>query len=165
MSNNTIMKQIGLFLIFLITPFILSKTKAQVLDSLQLFESITDIEKLIQQGSPQNQPPPVVVPANQQRRDTVFTQPQIPLLRKNPLDSLYRRKANGTLQLPDNLYNQRSLSGLTFRDTIFYNPLLIRNRLPQYRRSARLQLCNYLKLPSHTHCLRSSQNHHCSGHL
>ena len=125
MSNNTIMKQIGLFLIFLITPFILSKTKAQVPDSLQLFESITDIEKLIQQGSPQNQPPPVVVPANQQRRDTVFTQPQIPLLRKNPLDSLYRRKANGTLQLPDNLYNQRSLSGLTFRDTIFYNPLFL----------------------------------------
>lgn len=118
MSNNTIMKQIGLFLIFLIAPFILPKTVAQEADSLKLFESITDIEKLIQQRQVQDK-----LPAVPQLRDTAkfgaVTTVAV------PLDSLYPRKENGTLQLPDNLYNLGSLSGLTFRDTIFYNPLFL----------------------------------------
>lgn len=116
------MKRIGLFLIFLIAPFILPKTVAQEADSLKLFESITDIEKLIQQRQVQDKPLQVV-PAVPQRRDTAkFSAVTTVAV---PLDSLYRRKANGTLQLPDNLYNLGSLSGLTFRDTIFYNPLFL----------------------------------------
>ena len=117
------MKQIGLFLIFLITPFILSKTTAQVSDSLQLFESITDIEKLIQQEQIQNIPVQTSTGVTQ-LRDTIKTPARGGVVRV-PLDSLYPRKANGTLQLPDNLYNFGSLSGLTFRDTIFYNPLFL----------------------------------------
>ncbi len=116
------MKQIGLFLIFLIAPFILPKTVAQEADSLKLFESITDIEKLIQQRQVQDKPLQVV-PAVPQLRDTAkFTTVTTVAV---PLDSLYPRKENGTLQLPDNLYNLGSLSGLTFRDTIFYNPLFL----------------------------------------
>ncbi len=112
------MKQIGLFLIFLIAPFILPKTVAQEADSLKLFESITDIEKLIQQRQVQDK-----LPAVPQRRDTAkFNRVTTVAV---PLDSLYPRKGNGTLQLPDNLYNLGSLSGLTFRDTIFYNPLFL----------------------------------------
>ena len=112
------MKQIGLFLIFLIAPFILPKTVAQEADSLKLFESITDIEKLIQQRQVQDK-----LPAVPQLRDTAkFTAVTTVTV---PLDSLYPRKENGTLQLPDNLYNLGSLSGLTFRDTIFYNPLFL----------------------------------------
>ncbi|HCB88397.1 MAG TPA: hypothetical protein DEP71_03805 [Porphyromonadaceae bacterium] len=122
MSNNTIMKQIGLFLIFLIAPFILPKAVAQEADSLKLFESITDIEKLIQQRQVQDKPLQGV-PAVPQLRDTAkFTAVTTVTV---PLDSLYPRKENGTLQLPDNLYNLGSLSGLTFRDTIFYNPLFL----------------------------------------
>lgn len=116
------MKQIGLFLIFLIAPFILPKAVAQEADSLKLFESITDIEKLIQQRQVQDKPLQVV-PAVPQLRDTAkFTTVTTVAV---PLDSLYPRKENGTLQLPDNLYNLGSLSGLTFRDTIFYNPLFL----------------------------------------
>jgi len=116
------MKQIGLFLIFLIAPFILPKTVAQEADSLKLFESITDIEKLIQQRQVQDKPLQVV-PAVPQLRDTAkFAAVTTVAV---PLDSLYPRKENGTLQLPDNLYNLGSLSGLTFRDTIFYNPLFL----------------------------------------
>ena len=116
------MKQIGLFLIFLITPFFLSKTVAQVPDSQKLFESITDIEMLIKQG--QAQPPPQkVTPTVIQQKDSIKNLSNVAV--KVQLDSLYRRKANGTLMLPDNLYNQGTLNGLTFKDTIFYNPLFL----------------------------------------
>ncbi len=42
-----------------------------------------------------------------------------------PLDSMYRRSPSGTLQLPDDLYNQNTLRGLGFRDTMFYSPLYL----------------------------------------
>src|SRR5690606_27177298 len=47
------------------------------------------------------------------------------LVYKNPLDSLYTRKENGTLQLPlpHNVFDR--MTGLTFRDTLFYNPLFL----------------------------------------
>lgn len=41
------------------------------------------------------------------------------------LDAIYRRAENGTLQLPDNIYNRDALQHLTFRDTMFYNPLYL----------------------------------------
>lgn len=116
------MKQIGWFLIFLIAPFILPQIVAQEVDSLKLFKNITDIEKLIQQRQVQDKPMQVV-PAVPQLNDTVkFATVTTVVV---PLDSLYYRKENGTLQLPDSLYNLVSMSGLTFRDTIFYNPLFL----------------------------------------
>lgn len=121
--SNTIMKQIGLFLIFLVAPFILSKTVAQVPDSLELFENITDIEKLIQQREAQSNPLQIVPPTVPQQKNSYKNSSVVTVA--VPLDSLYHRKANGTLQLPDNLYGHASLSGLTFRDTIFYNPLFL----------------------------------------
>ncbi len=47
------------------------------------------------------------------------------LVYRNPLDSLYFRNENGTLQLPPNLYHFDAMRGLTFRDTLFYNPLFL----------------------------------------
>ncbi len=122
MSNNTIMKQIGLFLIFWVAPFILSKTVAQVPDSLELFENITDIEKLIQQRGDQSSPLGIAPAVSQQKN--IYKKSSAATVGV-PLDSLYHRKANGTLQLPDNLYDPGSLSGLTLRDTLFYNPLFL----------------------------------------
>lgn len=66
------------------------------------------------------------------RQDSVIT-PLRPLqpeyrtvyIYTNPLDSLYRRKANGTLTLPENLYDSEAMRGLTFRDTLFYSPLYL----------------------------------------
>lgn len=43
----------------------------------------------------------------------------------NPLDSMYGRKADGTLLLRDNFHNTEAMRGLTFRDTLFYNPLYL----------------------------------------
>ncbi|MDO5664509.1 MAG: DUF3078 domain-containing protein [Bacteroidia bacterium] len=122
MSNNTIMKQIGLFLIFLISPFFLLKTVAQVSESSDLFESITDIERLIQQERVQDRPVQTL-PTIAQQRDTIKNRSVSTV--EIPLDSLYSRKANGTLQLSDNSYNTESLNRLTFKDTIFYNPLFL----------------------------------------
>jgi hypothetical protein len=51
-----------LFLIFLIAPLSIPKTAAQEIDSLKIFENITDIEKLIRQRQVQEAPPPQVVP-------------------------------------------------------------------------------------------------------
>ena len=118
------MKQIGLFLIFLLSPFVLWATaNMQVSDSLNIFRNITDIEKLIQRGSDEAHPTQVIAPANS---DAVFPSDTTFKHRRNtPLDSLYHRKANGTLQLPDKLPNEETLRGLGFRDTIFYNPLFL----------------------------------------
>ncbi|MDD3561892.1 MAG: hypothetical protein PHN65_10460, partial [Petrimonas mucosa] len=121
------MRQIGLFLIFLIAPLSIPKTAAQEIDSLKIFENITDIEKLIRQRQVQEAPPPQVVPGTvtplPQLQDTSKYNPAIRVT--VPLDYLYTRKENGTLQLPDNLFFTTSLEGLTFLDTIFYNPLFL----------------------------------------
>jgi len=127
MLKTTIMRQIGLFLIFLIAPLSIPKTAAQEIDSLKIFENITDIEKLIRQRQVQEAPPPQVVPGTvtplPQLQDTSKYNPAIRVT--VPLDYLYTRKENGTLQLPDNLFFTTSLEGLTFLDTIFYNPLFL----------------------------------------
>ncbi len=101
--------------------------KAQHADSLELFRNITDIEKLLNkdtalgdtlrrvsiEGAPSI---PVIPPADL----AAYPKPQL-----SSLDRQYRRKANGTLVLPDNLYDSESLRGLTFRDTLFYDPLFL----------------------------------------
>jgi hypothetical protein len=124
------MKQ--LFLSLIISVFSLSVTAAdlsQVNDSLDLFEDITDISRLIQNRTthgeiivndtilPKERVTDYVIPAQ-------VIQPVLPVSR-NPLDSIYVRNERGILQLPENYYNPDALRGLTFRDTLFYNPLFL----------------------------------------
>ncbi|WP_352422959.1 DUF3078 domain-containing protein, partial [Proteiniphilum sp.] len=116
-----------------------------MIDSLELFRDITDISKQIERRKvqvkeiddsvvipPQSSSdtlsdtiiiPPVSVPVP---RETVSLIPadSAPLFR-NPLDSTYFRKANGTLELPVNYSSFESMTGLSFRDTLFYNPLFL----------------------------------------
>lgn len=124
------MKQ--LFLSLIISVFSLSVTAAdlsQVNDSLDLFEDITDISRLIQNRTthgeiivndtilPKERVTDYVIPAQ-------VIQPVLPVSR-NPLDSIYVRNERGILQLSENYYNPDALRGLTFRDTLFYNPLFL----------------------------------------
>jgi hypothetical protein len=124
------MKQ--LFLSLIISVFSLSVTAAdlsQVNDSLDLFEDITDISRLIQNRTthgeiivndtilPKERVTDYVIPAQ-------VIQSVLPVSR-NPLDSIYVRNERGILQLPENYYNPDALRGLTFRDTLFYNPLFL----------------------------------------
>lgn len=102
---------------------------SQVNDSLDLFEDITDISRLIQNRTthgeiivndtilPKERVTDYVIPAQ-------VIQPVLPVSR-NPLDSIYVRNERGILQLPENYYNPDALRGLTFRDTLFYNPLFL----------------------------------------
>jgi hypothetical protein len=102
---------------------------SQVNDSLDLFEDITDISRLIQNRTthgeiivndtilPKERVTDYVIPAQ-------VIQSVLPVSR-NPLDSIYVRNERGILQLPENYYNPDALRGLTFRDTLFYNPLFL----------------------------------------
>ena len=49
----------------------------------------------------------------------------IDLIIKNELDSKYNRNENGTLRLPEYDNDLYALQGLSFRDTLFYNPLFL----------------------------------------
>jgi hypothetical protein len=111
-------------------------------DSLDLFRDITDISKQIERRTA----PPEVIESNtgtslmptQTLPDSLII-PPLPItgepvptapvalhpVFRNPLDSLYSRKENGTLQLPLYGYNTEAMRGLTFRDTLFYNPLFL----------------------------------------
>lgn len=118
-------------------------------DSTDLFHDITDISKQIRErasrpetpqdpgrieaeslslpsdtfpviGVPDSVPSPAVTP----RLDS-FVPIQPVRVSRNPLDSIYTRKGNGTLQLPLYSYNTEAMRGLTFRDTLFYNPLFL----------------------------------------
>lgn len=55
--------------------------------------------------------------------DTTILPKKTHLYRANPLDSIYKRKANGTIWLPG--YLPSSAPVLTFRDTMFVNPLFL----------------------------------------
>ena len=82
----------------------ISSVTHQEPDSVELFRHMTDISRQIAMR---------LNPAGDS------------LVYRNPLDSLYFRKYNGTLQLPDSFYNVDAMRGLTFRDTLFYNPLFL----------------------------------------
>ncbi|WP_418892672.1 DUF3078 domain-containing protein [Limibacterium fermenti] len=103
-------------------------------DSLDLFRDITDIRNQVKRSVNQDTPdPPTVVPqaifqpidTNRFEVQKTKTRPVIYLPPVNPLDSVYSRKPNGTLLLPPVLYNSESMRGLTFRDTLFYDPLFL----------------------------------------
>ncbi len=121
----------------------------QVQDSTDVFRNITDISRQIEQRTTQSNEaqrmvdtPPIIIPQNKTLlwddaprdtirpiaipRDTVrFTSLHKHLFYRNPLDSIYTRKENGTLQLPLYNYNTEAMRGLTFRDTLLYNPLFL----------------------------------------
>jgi len=97
-------------------------------DSTDLFYDITDISRQIEQQTTKQL---------QERGDTALRNPVIgvelpqsginrdSLRFANPLDSLYSRNENGTLMLPPPSNTIFSLAGMTFRDTLFYNPLFL----------------------------------------
>lgn len=68
-------------------------------------------------------PPDTILLTPTLNEDTIIV--PVPFVSRNPLDSIYTRKANGTLQLPEYYQSAYALSGLTFNDTIFYNPLFL----------------------------------------
>lgn len=148
------MKQAVLCFILLISPYYVATATAtteknlfppsrvNVSDSMELFRNITDISRQVQrtvqsqdeqsvtvsqpavQSSPSFEPPQdtvISIPIVPQQR----TRPVIHLPSRNPLDSLYARKPNGTLQLPDLFYNTDAMRGRSFRDTLFYSPLFL----------------------------------------
>ncbi len=131
---------------------IIASEAFQVPDTLNLFENITDVSRQIQQQttvresfvSPEEVLPDsipldsisldtilidtipldtILIPTP--NKDSIIVPVIPPFVSRNPLDSIYNRKANGTLQLPEYYQNQYSLSGLTFNDTLFYNPLFL----------------------------------------
>lgn len=109
----------------------------QVLDSMDLFHDITDISRQIEQRTTPRQDEQTVMPAItvtpqdsvpliiSPQRFLLQTEPGEPPAYINPLDSIYLRRENGTLQLPDMNFNVGALRGLTLRDTLFYSPLFL----------------------------------------
>ncbi|HHU96876.1 MAG: DUF3078 domain-containing protein [Bacteroidota bacterium] len=120
----------------------------KVSDTTDVFHEITDIGKRVRQqvarsqtnqfGQPIQTNPPVVLNDTLPVRETaswliappdslVFSDSTLlPLfVFRNPLDQLYKRKENGTLQLPQYSYDTEAMQGLTFRDTLFYSPLFL----------------------------------------
>ncbi len=99
-------------------------------DSLGLFRDITDISRQIERRTARSGEtvndlviPPVPVPASE---ETISIIPvDSTLLFRNALDSIYFRSANGTLQLPIDYGSSELMNGLSFRDTLFYNPLFL----------------------------------------
>ncbi len=121
-----------------------------VLDSNDIFNNITDISKQVRlrvlssessDAAELVQPAPIIatksVPQASSVNDSLKPPAVAPadtvaikhlhgmLFYLNPLDSIYHRKENGTLQLPLYSYNTESMHGLTFRDTLFYSPLFL----------------------------------------
>lgn len=103
-------------------------------DSTDLFNEITDISRQIEQRTAkeeqdwQAERDDLSLPG---REDSLTAASADSLLiphrlsYRNRLDSLYRRSERGTLMLPVHSNLAASLNGLTFRDTLFYNPLFL----------------------------------------
>jgi hypothetical protein len=112
----------------------LSTVTLQDPDSLDILRNLTDISRqiekqtqlsgLLQELEPQQ---PVVTAQGQEKRiESKKVTPVVDSLRyRNPLDSLYVRSENGTLRLSVNYYDVDAMRDLTFRDTLFYNPLFL----------------------------------------
>lgn len=148
------MKQIILpFLILAVSPFMATAYEmksnivqkpdsALVSDSLELFRNLTDISKQVERRAAKSVAASSVTVATERRQspasdsvarpsvvipkgDVVLVPFQSATTYGNPLDSLYTRSPNGTLQLPYNYSGGESMYGLTFQDTLFYNPLFL----------------------------------------
>ncbi len=124
-----IMKHIGLFLILFISSLFCSKTNAQEVQINQIFEDITDIEKLVKQSAI-NESPTIKSQTTiindtivSQLLDAAFVVGNLPE-GAVALDSMYQRGENGTLQLPEKPARYIP-DWMTFRDTVIVNPLFL----------------------------------------
>lgn len=127
-----IMKHISLFIILLVASVVGFTLAAQEEGGNQLFEEITNIEKLIQQSADKEQPQQdthtpvptsVISSAFELPKDTSLVHLNLSKSRVS-LDSLYDRSEYGTLQLAE--YQPRYLpEWLTLRDTMIVDPLFL----------------------------------------
>ena len=109
----------------------------QVPDSLALFRNITDIGKQIERQTTswagfESPGPAVSVLLSDTMKRSSFTESDLLAQQGNALsiglqipDSLFLRTKSGTLRLPEKYYDPEAMRGLTFRDTLFYNPLFL----------------------------------------
>ena len=124
------MKQLVMFLSFFILPLFSFGIEIYQAPDTTLFHKITDIEKRIQGTNRSSDTPAPIKKTQAPSQDTIIHLPAKSGLGtkskayKNPFDSLYSRKPNGTLQLPTSL-NAEVMRGMTFRDTLFYNALFL----------------------------------------
>lgn len=133
------MKQLSLFLIISVFSLNITASKTfQVSDSLELFENITDISRQIKKQTTESNATFFIesekkgvshdISSEHESITTINVLHANRLMNSssvNPLDSIYFRNENGILQLPVHFNNTESLRGLTFRDTLFYNPLFL----------------------------------------
>ncbi len=96
-------------------------------DTTELFHDITDISRQIekrtigqQQDSHFHDSSHVTV---KEQKHSIIDGDSLHYV--NPLDSLYPRNEEGILMLPPLMQHYSSLNGMTFRDTLFYNPLFL----------------------------------------
>lgn len=117
---------------------VLSNVTPQDPDSLDLFRNITDISRQIEKQIQSSEfmqdaghQQPIVSPPAQSDllSGNGESKPLLPApdstQYRNPLDSIYVRGENGTLQLPFRYYDVDAMRNLTFRDTLFYNALFL----------------------------------------
>ena len=106
-----------------VSPEEVSPEEVSLEDSLP--EVLPDtLPEVLPEASPEVLPPDTIL-IPKQNEDTIIVPVPVPFVSRNPLDSIYTRKANGTLQLPEYFQSAYALSGLTFNDTLFYNPLFL----------------------------------------
>lgn len=124
------MKHISLFLTLLMILVTGFRSSAQDIRSSELFENITDIEKLVHQNvslPQQSQTSSVTTPNisnnSKQYKDSSFVKLNV-MGGLTSLDSLYFRNENGTLQLPTLITNEIP-TWMTLRDTIIVDPLFL----------------------------------------
>ena len=133
-----------LILIFIASGFSLSASEAHRVDTTATFNEITDIELRLKEIADDVKKSdsltvvlqdstllPVHTDADSTvieelvelpKKESVFTPPRL----KTSLDSLYTRKDDGTIELPEQLFPYDLYIGsLSFQDTMFYNPLFV----------------------------------------
>lgn len=122
------------FFIFILLIFsICAYGQTEKVSDTTLFKNITDINLQIKRSTQSSASTTVVHQVAPHSQDTIkpiilgdslFIE-SVDSIYQNPLDLLYRRTENGTLALPYSSINSYALQGLTFKDTLFYNPLFL----------------------------------------
>ena len=131
-----------LIIVFLASNIHLSASEIHKADTIGKFNEVTDIELRIKKMASESIKPDSLAVVLQDtvptsvitdslkvdeivdlsKKETVFKQTEI----RTSLDSIYNRKDNGTIQLPDQLYPyELYVTSISFRDTMFYNPLFV----------------------------------------
>ncbi len=110
------------------TAALRSADSIEISDTTDLFHNITDISRQIEQRTAGQNQDRLTTAAQSQAvgsRYRLSGTTVDSLHNANPLDSLYQRNEQGTLMLPPLVGASSSLTGMTFRDTLFYNPLFL----------------------------------------